>query len=101
MADRGLQGNAYVRFEKEFTALYSGFKGKTVTEVSLTRQMMNSIRLAVNCGMVFEKGMFAIIKSMMYLDGMVLRCRPDADLIRDMRPKVIDFQKIMNEEERE
>jgi hypothetical protein len=32
---------------------------------------------------------------------MVLRCRPHADLIRDMRPKVLDFQKIMNEEGKE
>jgi hypothetical protein len=32
--------------------------------------------------------MFGIIRSLMYLDGMVLRCRPDADLIRDMREPV-------------
>jgi len=30
--------------------------------------------------------MSAIIKSLMYLDGMVLRCRPKAVLLEDMRP---------------
>jgi hypothetical protein len=30
--------------------------------------------------------MFPIIKSLMYLDGMVLRCRPQAVLMEDMRP---------------
>jgi len=35
--------------------------------------------------MVFERGMFPIIKSLMYLDGMVLSCKPDAVLMKDMR----------------
>lgn len=98
MAEKGISGSAMARFEGAFLELYSGFKGKTVSEISLTRQMMETIKLAVNCGMVFEKGMFSIIKSMMYLDGMVLRCKPEADLISDMRPKIIDFQRIMDRE---
>ena len=32
---------------------------------------------------------------MMYLDGMVLRCNPDADLIKDMKPRILDFQKVI------
>lgn len=98
MAEHGISGAAFDNFAKKFKKLYRDFEGKTVSQVSLTRQMMESIKLAVNCGMVFEKGMFAIIKSMMYLDGMVLRCRPDADLISDMKPRILDFKRVMEEE---
>ena len=35
--------------------------------------------------MQFDKDIFAIIRSLMYMDGMVLRCNPDAVLMRDMR----------------
>jgi len=41
--------------------------------------------------MTFEKGIFAIIRSLMYLDGMVLRCKPDAVLLRDMRRLSANF----------
>jgi hypothetical protein len=36
---------------------------------------------------------------MMYLDGMVLRCRPDARLIEDMKPHILAFQAVMKAEE--
>ena len=98
MAESGIDGDRLKRFETRFVELYADFKGKSVSEVSLTRQMMESIKLAVNCGMVFEKGMFSIIKSMMYLDGMVLRCKPDADLILDMKPRIIDFKRVLDKE---
>lgn len=55
--------------------------------------MMETIKLGVNSGMRFEKGIFPIIKSLMYLDGMVLRCNPQAILLKDMR-KYIDELKI-------
>ena len=67
------------------------FKDKTVVEISLTKKMMHTIKLAVNCGMEFEKGMFGIIKSLMFLDGMVIRCNPDSILLRDMRSYIKDF----------
>ena len=57
--------------------------------------MMDTIKLGVHCGMEFEKGMFSIIKSLMYLDGMVLRCNPDAVLLKDMRPFIQGFEKIL------
>jgi len=83
-------------FKNKILLLYKNFPGKTVNEVSLTRQMMETIKLSVNCGMRFEKGMFGVIKSMMYLDGMVLRCKPGAVLIEDMRPAIVDFRKRIN-----
>ncbi len=91
MADSKITGKRFEKFKSDFGLLYSDFYGKTVKEISLTKKMMETIKLAVNSGMSFEKGMFSIIKSLMFLDGMVLRCNPDAALIEDMRPFLNDF----------
>lgn len=85
MAIKGLEGARLEAFRKKFFLLYKDFKDSTVSQVSLTRKMMETIKLAVNSGMEFEQGMFPIIKSLMFLDGMVLRCNPDAVLMRDMK----------------
>ncbi len=53
---------------------------------------MDTIKLGVHSGMRFEKGMFSIIKSLMYLDGMVLKCRPDAILMEDMRDFIKELE---------
>ncbi|MGD0061094.1 MAG: AarF/ABC1/UbiB kinase family protein [Verrucomicrobiia bacterium] len=92
MSDRELTGAEFEAFREEFFDLYAGFKDSTVSQMSLTRQMMQTIKLAVHAGMTFEKGVFAIIRSLMYLDGMVLRCNPDAVLLRDMRPFIGEFE---------
>ncbi len=85
MAEREISGRHYDAFENKFVELYADFTDSTVSQVSLTRRMMETIKLGVNSGMVFEKGIFSIIKSLMYLDGMVLRCNPDSVLMKDMR----------------
>ncbi|MBN1603648.1 MAG: hypothetical protein JW915_18700 [Chitinispirillaceae bacterium] len=95
MADRGIDGTAYSRFREKILALYKDFTNATVTQVSLTRRMMETIKLGVNSGMVFERGMYPIIKSLMYLDGMVLRCNPQAVLVRDMRKFINEFKTVM------
>jgi len=95
MAERSIAGRAFADFEKKFLALYADFTGKTVSQVSLTKKMMQTIRLGVLSGMHFDEGMFDIIKSLMYLDGMVLRCKPDAVLLRDMRRFIGEFEKLV------
>ena len=85
MAEQRIAGAAFLDFSQKFQELYQDFPGKTVSEVSLTKQMMLTIKLGVNSGMIFEKGIFAIIRSLMYLDGMVLKCHPQAILMEDMR----------------
>jgi ubiquinone biosynthesis protein len=40
--------------------------------------------------------MFDIIKSLMYLDGMVIRANPNAVLLRDMRRFIDDFKAVMD-----
>ncbi|MBN1398139.1 MAG: AarF/ABC1/UbiB kinase family protein [Bacteroidetes bacterium] len=93
MAEKGITGEKYEKFRLKFNTLYADFKGKSVKEVSLTKKMMETIKLGVNSGMGFEKGMFSIIKSLMFLDGMVLRCNPDALLFKDMKQFIYEFRK--------
>ncbi|HSW40432.1 MAG TPA: AarF/ABC1/UbiB kinase family protein [Acidobacteriota bacterium] len=95
MADRGIEGAAYGRFMEKFLDMYKDFTNATVSQVSLTKRMMETIKLGVNSGMVFERGMYPIVKSLMYLDGMVLRCNPNAVLVRDMRKFIDEFKKAM------
>lgn len=85
MAEVGLKEDQFKSFKKAFKTLYADFANKNVSEVSLTKKMMQTIKLGVNSGMEFEKGMFSIIKSMMFLDGMVIRNNPKAFLLKDMR----------------
>ena len=40
--------------------------------------------------------MFGIIKSLLYLDGMVLRCRPHAVLVEDMRQFINETEKFVD-----
>ena len=95
MAEKSVGGVKYERYRLKFLDLYKDFKNSTVSQVSLTKKMMDTIKLGVHSGMEFEKGMFSIIKSLMYLDGMVLRCKPDAVLLKDMRPFIQGFEKIL------
>ncbi|HOX56946.1 MAG TPA: AarF/ABC1/UbiB kinase family protein [Candidatus Paceibacterota bacterium] len=91
MSGRELTAEAFEAFKQKFLELYADFEGRTVAQVSLTRKMMQTIKLGVHSGMTFDKGIFAIIRSLMYLDGMVLRCKPDAVLLRDMRRYLAEF----------
>jgi ubiquinone biosynthesis protein len=91
VSQRQLDRRAFAAFSGEFSALYAGFEGSTVSRVSLTQMMTRTIRLAVRFGMSFDKSLFPVIRSLMYLDGMVLRCNPDAVLMRDMRPFFREF----------
>ena len=95
MSEVKLKRKNFERFKEKLVDLYRDFPGKTVTEVSLTRQMMNTIKMAVHQGMEFGQGMFPIIKSLMYLDGMVIKCKPDAVLMEDMRENVEELERYM------
>jgi ubiquinone biosynthesis protein len=92
MSSITIERKAYAAFERKFVSLYSDFTGMPVGKVSLTRKMMDTIKLGVRSGMEFEEGMFDIIKSLMYMDGMVLRANPDAILLEDLRPFIQEFR---------
>jgi ubiquinone biosynthesis protein len=92
MAEKEIHGKKYDIYHLKLLELYKDFSGKTVSEISLTRKMMETIKLGVHSGMVFEKGMFPIIKSMMYLDGMVLKGSPNTVLMEEMRRFLDEFK---------
>lgn len=100
MSEITVEADNYKIFLKKFLNLYSDFTHATVSEVSLTRRMMETIKLGINSGMDFGSGMFPVIKSLMYLDGMVMRCNPQAVLMEDVRGftdillKRINFEKL-------
>lgn len=75
----------FKKFKHEFLDLYRDFTHSTVSEVSLTKKMMQTIKLGVHNGMTFGDDMFGIIKGLMYLDGMTLRCNPQANLMHDIQ----------------
>ncbi|MEI8366488.1 MAG: AarF/UbiB family protein [Parachlamydiaceae bacterium] len=95
MSDIEIKGEAYESFEKKFIELYADFRGKPVGEMSLTKKMMQTIRLGVLSGMSFGEGMFDIIKSHMYLDGMAIRCNPKAIILEDMRPFIREYKTLL------
>lgn len=92
MAEKRIEGAIFEKFKSDFVALYKDYTGSTVSQVSLTKQMMLTIKLGVNSGMEFEKGIFSVIRSLMYLDGMVLKCNPAAVLVKDMGPFLIKYK---------
>ena len=95
LSERELTTEAFAAFKQKFLELYADLKDRFAAKVSLTRKIMQTIKLGVHSGMTFEKGIFAIIRSLMYLDGMVLRCKPDAVLLRDMRRFIGEFEKLV------
>ena len=98
MSRRSLDPRRFELFQIEFEELYESALGKSVAQQSLTKQMMKTIRLAVDHGMDFETGMYPIVKSLMYLDGMVLRCSPQTDLLRELRPFLERFRPWVEED---
>jgi len=94
MADTPPTGEAKARYMQEMHETYDGFVGKSVSEVSLTQQMMKTVRIAVLAGCRFGEEAFPIIRSLMYMDGMVLRGHPDVDLISSMGPYLDEFSSI-------
>lgn len=83
-----------IELRNKLEQIYFGFETATAKEASFTKKMMETIKESVNAGMSFPKGMYPIIKSMMYLDGMVLRSHPRANLMEDIRPFIKDFIKL-------
>ncbi len=76
--------------------LYDCFVGTSVSEVSLTEQMMKTVKAAVLAGCAFGEEAFPIIRSLMYMDGMVLKGHPHVDLISSMGPYLDEFSVLID-----
>ena len=77
--------------------LYRDFRGNAVSATSMSRQMMMTIRKAVEAGCVFDEAAFPIIRSLMFMDGMVLRAAPETDIIGSMKPALEEISTIAGE----
>ena len=74
--------------------IYAGFEDRTVGEQSLTEVMMATVRAAVEeAGADFGEEGFPIIRSLMYMDGLVIRTHPHVKLIKEMGPALEEFKK--------
>jgi len=87
------------RFKAKMEEIYDGFGEKSVGEQSLTDLMMRTVRTAVeDAGADFGEEGFPIIRSLMYMDGLVIRTHPKVKLIAEMGPSLNEFRKGLDME---
>ncbi len=91
-------GKTLQTYYDSMNELYDGFVGTSVSEVSLTEQMMKTVKAAVLAGCAFGEEAFPIIRSLMYMDGMVLKGHPHVDLISSMGPYLDEFSVLIDPE---
>ena len=96
MADVKPTGATLATYYASMNDLYDGFVGTSVSEVSLTEQMMKTVKAAVLAGCAFGEEAFPIIRSLMYMDGMVLKGHPEVDLISSMGPYLDEFSVLID-----
>ena len=96
MADEAPTGETLETYYSSMFELYDGFVGTSVSEVSLTEQMMKTVKAAVLAGCSFGDDAFPIIRSLMYMDGMVLKGHPSVDLISSMGPYLDEFATLID-----
>ena len=90
------EGATLQTYYDSMNELYDGFVGTSVSEVSLTEQMMKTVKAAVLAGCAFGEEAFPIIRSLMYMDGMVLKGHPSVDLISSMGPYLDEFSVLID-----
>ena len=96
MADVQPTGKTLQTYYDSMNSLYDGFVGTSVSEVSLTEQMMKTVKASVLAGCSFGEEAFPIIRSLMYMDGMVLKGYPEVDLISSMGPYLDEFSVLID-----
>ena len=93
LADERPSDERLVRFKARMSEIYDGFGDKSVGEQSLTDLMMKTVRAAVeDAGADFGEEGFPIIRSLMYMDGLVIRTHPEVKLIAEMGPSLVEFR---------
>ena len=93
LADDRPSDERLIRFKTRMSEIYSGFGDKSVGEQSLTDLMMRTVRAAVeDAGADFGEEGFPIIRSLMYMDGLVIRTHPEVKLIAEMGPSLVEFR---------
>jgi len=81
------------RYRSRMSEIYEDFEAKTAGEQSLTKTMMETVKAAVeDAGANFGEEAFPIIRSLMYMDGLVISAHPDVRLVRSMGPYLQEFR---------
>ncbi|MBI87548.1 MAG: hypothetical protein CMB67_00755 [Euryarchaeota archaeon] len=99
LADERPSKDRVSRFKKRMEEIYEGFGSKSVGEQSLTDLMMMTVRAAIeDAGADFGEEGFPIIRSLMYMDGLVIRTHPEVKLIAEMGPSLVEFKEGLDME---
>ena len=93
LAERRPRSDDVNKFKKDMHLIYKDFENLSVGQQSLTEVMMKTVRSAVeNAGADYGEEGFPIIRSLMYMDGLVIRTYPDVKLISEMRDSLDEFK---------
>ena len=93
LAERRPRSDEVNQFKKDMHLIYNDFENLSVGQQSLTEVMMKTVRSAVeNAGADYGEEGFPIIRSLMYMDGLVIRTYPDVKLIPEMRASLDEFK---------
>ena len=93
LAERRPRSVKVEEFKKDMHEIYKDFENLSVGQQSLTEVMMKTVRSAVeNAGADYGEEGFPIIRSLMYMDGLVIRTYPEVKLISEMRDSLDEFK---------
>ena len=93
LAERRPRSVKVEEFKKDMHEIYRDFENLSVGQQSLTEVMMKTVRSAVeNAGADYGEEGFPIIRSLMYMDGLVIRTYPEVKLISEMRDSLDEFK---------
>ena len=93
LAERRPRSDKVEEFKKDMHGIYEDFENLSVGQQSLTEVMMKTVRSAVeNAGADYGEEGFPIIRSLMYMDGLVIRTYPEVRLISEMTSSLDEFK---------
>ena len=93
LAERRPRSDKVEEFKRDMHDIYQDFENLSVGEQSLTEVMMKTVRSAVeNAGADYGEEGFPIIRSLMYMDGLVIMTYPEVKLISEMRDSLDEFK---------
>ena len=97
LAERRPRSVKVEEFKKDMHEIYKDFENLSVGQQSLTEVMMKTVRSAVeNAGADYGEEGFPIIRSLMYMDGLVIRTYPEVKLISEMTGSLNEFKSGLN-----
>ncbi len=93
LAERRPRSDKVEEFKNDMHGIYEDFENLSVGQQSLTEVMMKTVRSAVeNAGADYGEEGFPIIRSLMYMDGLVIRTYPEVRLISEMTSSLDEFK---------